>query len=385
MSVPAPVRDRVPTLGFVVAIVCVGVTLRSGLTGVGSLLPAIAAGTGLSAAWCGVLTALPLLTFAAVSPLAARAVRVGPGRLLGPALAGVAAGLLLRSVPGVPLLFAGTVILSAAIAFANVLLPALVRAQVPGPRIVTATARYVTAMTAAAATASGIAVPLATVLPGGWRTSLACWAIPAVLAALIWSRHRRREPPAAVAPVRAPLPWRSALAWRVSLFTGLQMLGFYATIAWLPSILHDQGISARDSGFALFAFQILGLLAANAVPLLRTRATPRTLAISASLLDAAGFLLLACAPKLAAVSVLTIGIGAGICLVLSLSLQSEHAPDAPHAAALAAMSQSIGYLIAAIGPSLLGLLHTLTTTWPPALLLLTIATTLQATTVPRDR
>ncbi|WP_242705220.1 MULTISPECIES: hypothetical protein [Streptomyces] len=47
--------------------------LRTTLTGVGALLPEIEHGSGLTSSWGGLLSTLPLLTFAATSPLVARA------------------------------------------------------------------------------------------------------------------------------------------------------------------------------------------------------------------------------------------------------------------------------------------------------------------------
>ncbi len=191
---------------------------------------------------------------------------------------------------------------------------------------------------------------------------------------------RRRPGADGTGQARARIPWRSGLAWQVSLFFGLQSLGFYATIAWLPSVLRDNGIGAREAGLYLFGFQVLGLLALNAVPLLpRALAAPRVLAAAASLLNVASLLLLAVVPGLAPLAVVGIGIGAGICLMLAMSFQSERAADAAGAAALAGMAQSVGYLVAAAGPVLLGLLHAATGGWAPALVVLALLTAAQAT------
>ncbi|RDI53439.1 MFS transporter [Nocardia mexicana] len=383
MTVSVAGRGRDTTAVVVIAVVLVGVNLRAALTGVGPLLPNIVADTGMSAAWGGLLTALPLVAFAVLSPLAARMAQQGARRLVAPALAVLLIGLLVRSIPGLSALFLGTVILSAAIAFANVLLPSIVRGSVPEARITTVTAGYATAMTAAAATASGIAVPLADHLPGGWRTALAAWALPAAVALVAWrlpgASVRRRSQQDTVTEGHARIPWRSGVAWQVSLFFGLQSLGFYATIAWLPSILRDNGITAREAGFYLFGFQLIGLLALNAVPLLpRALRVPRVLAAAASLLNVASVLLLAFVPRLAPLAVVGTGIGAGICLVLAMSFQSERAADAAGAAALAGMAQSVGYLVAAVGPLLLGLLHAATGGWAPALITLALLTAVQA-------
>jgi CP family cyanate transporter-like MFS transporter len=120
---------------LLVGVVLVAANLRTALTGVGPLLPGIETSTGLSGTWTGLLGTLPLLTFAATSPLVGRtAYRYGAPRTLVVSLAVLAAGLLIRSLPGVPFLFAGTVVVAAAIAYGNVLLPAVIRSTVPEDR-----------------------------------------------------------------------------------------------------------------------------------------------------------------------------------------------------------------------------------------------------------
>ncbi|WP_104785477.1 MULTISPECIES: CynX/NimT family MFS transporter [Streptomyces] len=370
-----------PGVWLLVGVVLVAVNLRAALTGVGPLLPGIETSTGLSGTWTGLLSTLPLLTFAATSPLVGRtAQRHGAPRVLVVSLAVLAAGLLMRSVPGVFFLFAGTVVVAGAIAYGNVLLPSVIKSTVPEDRIGQVTGLYVTAMGLLAAVSSGVSVPLANHLPGGWHTALACWAVLAALAFGVWiPLYRRTGPGAATSAARVRIPWRSHLAWQVSVFMGLQSLGFYTTIAWLPSIVHDHGVGETAAGWQLFFFQIVGLVSSSALPVLARRWTDqRLLAAAASAIVAAGFALLAVAPQLAAVSCVLTGLGGGACLVLALTFQGQRAADASQAAALASMAQSVGYLVAAVGPLLLGALRELTGGWTLPLLLLVALTLIQA-------
>ncbi|MEU9796299.1 hypothetical protein AB0E27_38065 [Streptomyces sparsogenes] len=66
---------------------------------------------------------------------------------------------------------------------------------------------------------------------------------------------------------------------------------------------------------------------------------------------AGGFTLLVAAPVLSVVACTLLGLGGGACLVLALTFQSQRAGSSGEAAALAGMAQSIGYLVAAAGPS----------------------------------
>ncbi|WP_235884273.1 MFS transporter [Saccharopolyspora elongata] len=167
MTTTKPAATPALSVGIVIAILLVAANLRATLTGVGTLLSAIERDTGLSAAAGGVLSTLPLLMFAVTSPFVGRVShRFGTTRLLVVALAVLAAGTVIRSVPSIVSLFAGTVILSAAIAVGNVLLPTVIRIHVPGPQVHMISALYVTAMGLVAALSSGISVPLAKALPG---------------------------------------------------------------------------------------------------------------------------------------------------------------------------------------------------------------------------
>jgi CP family cyanate transporter-like MFS transporter len=394
----APPHPAALTTSLFIAIILVAANLRAGLTGVGPLLPAIEHATGLSETWGGLLVTLPLLTFAATSPLAGRSARRrGAPRILALSLPLLAVGLVVRSLPGTVFLFAGTVVIAAAIAVGNVLLPPVVRSTVPEHRIGQVTGAYVTAMGLVAAISSGVSVPLADVFPGGWRSALGCWALLVMVAIPAWLPHLRRGSGAGAgattpAPVPAPAqdasphspkpaatPWRSSLAWQVSLFMGLQSLGFYATISWLPSIVHDHGTPTAAAGWELFLFQAVGLLASGTLPLLtRRRVDQRLLAATASILTAAGFALLAIAPGLAVVTCVLTGFGSGATLVLALTFQGQRAAHGPQAAALAAMAQSVGYLVAAIGPLLLGALHGATNGWTVPVTLLAATACVQA-------
>ncbi|WP_241844956.1 CynX/NimT family MFS transporter [Streptomyces silvensis] len=363
------------SVGLVVAICLVAANLRTSLTGVGTLLPEIERGSGLTSSWGGLLSTLPLLTFAATSPLVARAShRFGTARLLVVALGALAVGTVVRSLPSVICLFTGTVILSAAIAFGNVLLPALIRRNVPAHRIHGISALYVTVMGVTAAVSSGVSAPLSHTLPGSWHTALA-WGLAFTVAAfLAWlPRVRGDKPRAATGATRSAVPWRSRLAWQVSVFMGLQSLAFYTAVAWLPSILIDRGTSSTAAGWTLFYYQLVALAASGLLPLFtRGRLDQRWTAAGASAVVACGFAVLVAAPALSVLACTLLGVGGGVCLVLALTFQSERAGSAGEAAALAGMAQSVGYLVAAAGPLLLGILHSSTSSWTLPLVVLLV-------------
>ncbi|GAB7192909.1 MFS transporter [Kineococcus sp. NUM-3379] len=385
-------RSRIPLL--LAGLVLVATVMRSPITGVGPLLPRIDAELGLGPSASGLLTALPLLAFAGASAVVPGvAHRWGNRATLLAGLAAMCAGAGLRWVPaggaaGVGALYGGTLLVGVAIAVANVLLPALLRSEFPA-RVAALTSGYVVVMGLGAAFSSGTAEPLADSAPGGWRTALAVWALPALLAVAVWARIRlgpAGRPATGGATGAVPgtgparMPWRSGLAWQVSAFMGLQSVGFYVALAWLPTLLRDRaGLDAVAAGWQLFLLQVAGLLASSSVPLLlrgrRSRVAP---AVACSLLTAAGFGLLLLAPAAVALSSVLLGLGMGTSVVLALSFLGERAADARGAAALSGMAQAVGYLLAAAGPVVVGVLNGATGGWEAPLALLLALSLVQA-------
>jgi len=389
VSTPAPalapqrVRSAVP---LVLGVLLVAANLRPTLTSVGPVLPDLQADLGLSATGAGVLGALPLLTFAATAPLVPRlARRLGPEPLMVVSLAVLLAGTVLRSLSGPAGVFAGTVVLAAGIGAANVLLPVVVKTRMP-ERVGLVTSWYAATLTIVAALASGVAVPVAEASAAGWRAALGCWSALALAALLAWlpaavrggraARARRSDgsPTAAL----GVLPWRSPLAWQVTAFMGLQSLGFYAVVAWLPSLLVDRGASAAAAGVQLLVLQLAGLLGGLAVPVvLRALPDQRAVAAGGGALFLVGFAGLALLPGGSWVWTVLVGLGAGCSFTLALTLLALRSSGAAGAAALSAMAQSVGYLVAAAGPVAVGALHDATGGWTAPLLLLVVVAAAQ--------
>ncbi|TDD72146.1 MFS transporter [Actinomadura darangshiensis] len=357
----------------------VAANLRASLTGVGPLLDRVQDDLGLDPAVAGLLNTLPLLAFAVLSPMVPRlAARWGPERLLGGALVVLALGIAVRWVPVAIGLFSGTVLIGAGIAVGNVVLPSLIKRDFP-TRVGLLTSAYATVMGGVAAVASGVAVPIGQAAPGGWATALGCWIVLALVAVALWLPQMRTPRTVPEAARGHRLPWRSALAWAVTAFMGLQSLSFYVVVTWLPQVFQDSGVSAAAAGWLLFLFQAVAVVTSLAVPAVMRRARDqRAVATVSSAVVLAGYLGLLVAPGWAALWSVVLGLGGGACLVLALAFFSLRAQDAAVAGALSAMAQSIGYLLAAAGPVVFGLLHTVGSGWRAPITLMCVAASGQA-------
>ncbi|EIE5376770.1 CynX/NimT family MFS transporter [Salmonella enterica] len=351
---------------LIAGILMIATTLRVTFTGAAPLLETIRTDYGLSTAQTGLLTTLPLLAFALVSPLAANiARRFGMERSLFAAMLLICAGIALRSLPSAALLFAGTAIIGCGIALGNVLLPGLIKRDF-SQHVARLTGAYSLTMGAAAALGSALVVPLA--LHGfGWRGALLMLMLFPLLAFLIWLPQWRTTRSANLSSSRALHErgiWRSPLAWQVTLFLGLNSLIYYVIIGWLPTILISHGYSEAQAGSLHGLLQLATAAPGLAIPLILHRFNDqRWIAALVSLLCAVGAAGLWFVPGQAIIWTLLFGFGSGATMILGLTFIGLRASSAHQAAALSGMAQSVGYLLAACGPPVMGKLHDASGSW----------------------
>lgn len=364
---------------LIAAIILMAANLRPTITGVGPLISAIRAGTGLENSIAGLLTTLPLLAFGVISPLAPRwARKLGIERTLYLGLIVLFIGTLVRSEGSIAWLLIGMFLVGAGAAIANVLLPSLVKRDFP-TQIGLMTGLYTTIMNVFAGLASGISIPLSRQMGLGWRGSLASWMIITVIALIVWVpqlRHRH-------IPDSRPQGglWRSRIAWYITLFMGLQSFLFYVNVAWLPSLLHDRGLSLATAGWLVSLMQIVSLPATFIVPILAgRRAEQRGYVVAVSAFFLVGYLglLLTSGALLSIFWVILIGFGAGSSISLALAFFSLRTHHHEVSAQISGMAQSIGYLLASVGPFSIGLLYSASNSWIGPLIILVVVTIVMA-------
>jgi CP family cyanate transporter-like MFS transporter len=170
-----------------------------------------------------------------------------------------------------------------------------------------------------------------------------------------------------------PPLWRSLLAWQVAAFMGLQSTNYYVLITWLPSIEQDAGISDTTAGLHLVLFSIFGIggsLGCSAL-LARLR-NQQVLGACIALVLVVANLGIMLAPGATVVWACVAGIGGGSSIVFALSLFGMRARSHRTAASLSGMAQSLGYILAAVGPVAVGALHDATGSWTPPMAVLLV-------------
>jgi cyanate permease len=367
---------------LLVTILVVAANLRPTITALGSVVGLVAADTGMGAGALGLLGAIPLLAFAVVSPIVHVLTRaMGAERAVLVSTLVLIVATVVRSLPGsLANLWIGTVVMGAAIAVGNVVVPELVKRDFPTD-VPLVTGLYSTVLGASAAVASGLALPIAEI--GGWRLGIGIWVLLSVVAALVWPLRMRgtaigrstvREPEET--PSSPPVGggtgrsvWRSAVAWQVSLIMATQGFTYFLLVTWLPTIEVSMGIDPVTAGWYSFLYQIVGIAAGLGVtPFMRARSDHRAVGVVISLLLVLAVLGLLFAPDLLVLWLVVAGLSGGSSLVLALALVGERSPSATDAGRLSGMAQSVGYLMAAAGPFGAGVLFAATGSWSYPLL-----------------
>lgn len=370
----APSRRR-QRLFVLIGMVLLAVNLRPAAVSVGPVLEELTTDLAMSPTSAGLLTSLPVLAFASFGALAPWLARVlGLHRTTLLSLGAVVAGLGARASLGhEPAFLAFSMLALAGMATANVLLPSLVKLHFPD-RIGFVTSLYTTALAIGLSGALTFTVPISEAA-GGWRVGLGVWALLALVAALPWLRLvlHDRHLDGTVRPVRVADVMRTRLGIAMALLFGIQSIHAYVSFGWFAQLWRDAGFSPAAAG------ALVGLLAGISIPLslwLPTvagrREDHRSLLWGVIACYPVAYVGLILAPhSLAVLWAVLIGIGACI-FPLMLALIGLRARSAAGTAALSGATQSVGYLLAAVGPFTVGLLYDATGGWTAPLVLMIV-------------
>lgn len=371
-------RTTVEAIVLTISVIFIAATMRAPITSVGPVITEISAELNLGPVLIGLITALPLLSFASLSIFTPKVAKsLGLERLLLYSILLLAFGSLVRSMGNVSLLFLGAALIGAAITIANVLMPALIKKEFP-ERVGLVTGMYLVAMNLVSALAAGYSIRIGRITGLGWKGSIGIWGVLAVIAFFIWLPQARKKPmPSTEAQPRSAngLLWGSRLAWQVAIFMGLQAFLFYSVAAWLPTVLQSWGMPADRSGWMLSYVQMGQLPIMFVGPIVAAKMKnqrPLVWITFILLLLGLGGLVMG-KTSYALASVLLIGISLGLAFTLATMFLVLRTKDAVGAASLSGMSQSVGYLVAACGPPLFGAFYGLSNSWYPSLALLALA------------
>jgi len=369
-----PLAGRVLALA---GLLLIALNLRTAVSSLSPIIPFIRDDFELSTLSVSFLGMLPPLSFA-IGGLVAPAItrRIGLEAALLGLLFTIVVGILIRASSGDwSILSLGTLLALVGMGMGNVLLPVVVRKYFPD-RIGAMTALYLVIVSIGAFSPALIAVPVAEAY--GWRLSLGQWAVLAAIAALPWLfalRGNRPEEELVTAALAVPINvrhvriWKSPTAMAMVVIWSVSSLNGYSNFAWLPQILlDDSGSTPAEAGILLALYAAMGIPAALAMPVLAVRYPNQApLIYLSAIFFFVGYGGLIFLPGWWSwLWVLLAGLGP-ILFPLNLALFNIRSKSQETLLRISGFAQGFGYLAAALGPLVLGVLHELTGNWTSSL------------------
>ncbi|HKS01392.1 MAG TPA: MFS transporter [Arthrobacter sp.] len=384
-----------------ILLACIGLialNMRGPFVAVAPVLGPMQQDTGFSPVELGLLTGIPVLCFSLAAPLASLAGRrFGAELAITLTLAGVLAGVAVRSAGGGAMVMAGTVILGLAITVGNIAVPLIIRRDFSPRRQGTAMGIYTAALNIGSFITSVVTAPLAEL--AGWRASIAASAAFAIAAIGFWvfaSGRRAFLPAVDDGTGGPPAAGRPASRWiTAGLTIGFagQAISYYGVTTWLPTLLSDElGMMPAAAGAGSSLFQIMAIAGSLGVPLAARFMSTTAVAATLSAMWLTVPLGLLFAPQLWWLwsSLGGVAQGGGITLIFIAIIKL--ARDQASAGRMSAVVQGVGYCFAAMAPTVVGYVHSVSGTWSVPLLLILgsvlaffVSTTLAVRKVSRQR
>lgn len=205
---------------------------------------------------------------------------------------------------------------------------------------------------------------------GSWQVPLAFWGLLAIIAAIVWRLVVRSEQSTMTGGLDGDesneetvtlgaLPWRSRWGWILAFFYGGASFLYFAMITWLAPLYQSLGWSEELAGALLTVFTIAEIGGTLGVIILSDRYRDRRPAFVVTLLGCVvGYGAIALVPLTHPwLWVIVTGIGQGGLFNLALVLPIDYAPTPDSTGQVSSMVLGVGYLLASVGPVVVGWLH----------------------------
>ncbi|KRM14002.1 transport protein [Companilactobacillus nantensis DSM 16982] len=361
----------------------VAANLRLPITIIPPLLSTIEKDLGIPKSLAGLITSIPLITFAILSPVIVKvAKKLGNELTIFVFFILLIAGSYLRIIPTVWALMLGTFLAGVGIDSGNVLVPALIKDHLP-KQIPLGTSLYTMSMLLIGAIGTALSGILITKV--SLQTTLAILSVVAIVALVFWIpnlRYNHRQTTNDNTQKNYRSVWNQNLGWLITAFFGLQSIVYYSFVTWLPSILQSHGLNSIFASNLLTLLQLSGLPCSFIVPFLSVRKNGmRKLLIMLFIgyaIAPLGYLFSTSNAVFLTIVTIVTGFGSGLAFNMAVIFFTEKTTNPYQTAEVSGMAQSAGYLLAAIGPVLFGFIENSVNSWNLIILILVVLSTLLA-------
>ncbi|QEO56408.1 MFS transporter [Francisella marina] len=356
-----------------IGIVLIASILRAPITSVSPLLTNIVNTINISPVTAGLLVSLPLLIFATLSVfIFSFTKKLSLETSLIVSITFITLGILIRSHINIYSIFLGTIIIGIGITISNVLIPAFIKKKFPN-NIPIMISVYGLMMGLGSWLTISLMIPimhLAQRLSYSSNSSLtlalSSVAILGIITLIIWLPQLKNKtllPKNNNSTNLHSHIWKSKIAWQISIFLSCSGILMYTLSTWIPSILESKGYSIQNAGYLAGLFQISSSLPVLMItPLMRILKNKNILTLVFALCNFLGTLLLLL-NVFTFIAIIMLGVGIGGAFMVSLILIGIRTSNTQLAAVLSGKSQSIAYILAALGPIITGTFHQITSSW----------------------
>ncbi|MFC6177786.1 CynX/NimT family MFS transporter [Companilactobacillus huachuanensis] len=367
---------------FLLSMMLVAANLRLPITIIPPLLATIEKSLGIPKSLAGLITSIPLITFAIISPIIVKvAKKLGNELTIFVFFIILILGSYLRIIPTIWALMLGTFLAGVGIDSGNVLVPAIIKDHLP-QQIPLGTSLYTMSMLLIGAIGTALSGILITKV--NLQTTLAILSAVAILALIFWIpnlKYNHRETTTQHKSNYRSV-WTQNLGWLITAFFGLQSIVYYSFITWLPSVLESHNISIIFASNLLTLLQLSGLPCSFIVPFLSIKKHGmRTLLIMLFIgyaIAPLGYLVSTNNAVFLTIVTIITGFGSGLAFNMAIIFFTEKTTNPYQTAEVSGMAQSAGYLLAAVGPVLFGFIENSVGSWNVVILILVVLSTLLA-------
>lgn len=352
------------TLFAIVAIVLVSISLRPGIISMGPISTLIQNDFNFSYSTLSLLITIPdflMGLLALPTPWIAR--RYGRNSVILYALLLLTISTILRAfAPNTFTVLTTTVGVGAGIAIVNTLMGGFIKLKFPN-KAALLMGIYSFSLSLGTALAAGTTGIVASNVDSSWRLAAGIWALPCILAiislVLITMQGRKDNTKMQeTSEKKIPISVKNRTAWMIALYFGFTNLLFYATVAWISPMYQEQGFTVSVGGFILLTFTVVFMLSNPVLGVLSKSLDRRGWLAICSALAAIGLSLMAIWPSATPfifISIFAFGLGGAFTLGMTLPLDNTKTVEESNV--WNGFILTVGYLIAATGPFLVGFMR----------------------------
>ncbi|MCV3445702.1 MFS transporter [Campylobacter lari] len=342
----------------ILVVITLALNLRAPITSIGPMIEYIQEYYKINSALAGMLTTLPLIAFGLIPFFVAYFSQI---KALFFALILIVFGEFIRSYGGNIGLFSGVFLIGAGIAIANVLLPSFVKEKF-AKNAYKIMGLYGSIMGLSSIAGVALSLPLLKIFEV--PQAMFFWVVLALIALIFYFPHLKNK--RLLRPKKKNINkinlFLNLTAWKVTIVMGLQSFLSYSLFAWLSVMISEKGFGIDFGSNVLLLSQIIGMPVAFLLPIvlgkLRAHAESFVIIILGFLYVLSFILVFFCDVKLVLLlAAIFLGFASSGVFTISLLFIAIKSSNSFIAAKLSAMSQGIGYLIAAQAPWIIGMLH----------------------------